>query len=554
MASATRMLKMSAFLLAATALLASGFGVHFQYDDGSEVSARTLQEEHNGTISVTVTDDVGRLIADAVVSLVGAERTNRTDLNGVAVFDHLLADVNGTEYLVSASKTGYNPSGLTAVIVTPGNVSEVTLEIFGGLILGEVRDQVGAIQGAMVTIPTLGYSDLTASDGSYRIYGVPGNANPYAVTATAAGYVNQTKEVVLNTGSVEVVDFTMVSLTGAISGTVKDAGTDEVLYNASVSVRVGSVTVTVSSDTNGEYRIPDLPSGTYTITATLEGFEPASVSDVVVVSGSETMDVDLLLVEGPTRLYGIVLAGSLLLPGVFIEVIGTDLSANTSVQGRYEIANITAGTYNIRASLEGYITTTVVGVVIKKGSSTELNILMQGLPGSLFGLVLDSKSRAVLPGVEITIMNTGTMRTTISNINGEFEFTGLDSGNYTVMFVADGYTPKEIGPVVITQESTARLEQVLLEPLRESFGGFIFGFDLAHSMMIIALFLTIIILALAVMLRVRTFEAPDKAPAVFDQEDLEGTEREAAEERAEPEEPDTREKDLRTKKKMRKRK
>jgi hypothetical protein len=58
-----------------------------------------------------------------------------------------------------------------------------------------------------------------------------------------------------------------------------------------------------------------------------------------------------------------------------------------------------------------------------------------------------------------------------------------------------------------------------MEPTKEGFGGFIFGFDLAHSMMILALFLTIVILALAVILRIRTLEAPDKAPAVYDQEE-----------------------------------
>ncbi|HUS56961.1 MAG TPA: carboxypeptidase-like regulatory domain-containing protein, partial [Thermoplasmata archaeon] len=124
-----------------------------------------------------------------------------------------------------------------------------------------------------------------------------------------------------------------------------------------------------------------------------------------------------------------------------------------------------------------------------------------------------------LSGVLVTIV--GTQRSTLTNINGEFTFTGLTSGNYTVLFVHDGFKPMEIGPVVITQESTEGLDNVLLEPVSEEFGGFIFGFDLAHSMMILALFLTIVILALAVVLRIRTFETPENAPAIFDDEDLE---------------------------------
>jgi hypothetical protein len=51
-------------------------------------------------------------------------------------------------------------------------------------------------------------------------------------------------------------------------------------------------------------------------------------------------------------------------------------------------------------------------------------------------------------------------------------------------------------------------------------------------MMILALFLTIIILALAVMLRIKTFEAPDKAPAVYDQEEMQEEEEAEEKERA----------------------
>jgi hypothetical protein len=55
---------------------------------------------------------------------------------------------------------------------------------------------------------------------------------------------------------------------------------------------------------------------------------------------------------------------------------------------------------------------------------------------------------------------------------------------------------------------------------------------MAHSMMILALFLTIIMLAIAVYLRIRTFQAPESAPAVYDQAE----EEEAEEKKESPEE------------------
>jgi uncharacterized membrane protein len=76
----------------------------------------------------------------------------------------------------------------------------------------------------------------------------------------------------------------------------------------------------------------------------------------------------------------------------------------------------------------------------------------------------------------------------------------------------------EVRNVAVKENGTTNVT-FYMEPLRKGFEGFIFGFDLAHSMMIIALFITIMILAVAVYLRYRTFQTPESAPAVYDQEE-----------------------------------
>lgn len=480
-------------------------------------TAPALQTEDTGAISAFVTDDAGRPIANAVVTVASTNYTNTTDATGCTIIDHLPADVNGTDYLVFATKTGYESSALAEVALYPWDTEEVSLELGGSMLYGHVEDIVGPVPGATVTISTLGYSNTTNEDGVYSILGVPGEAN-YFVTATAAGYANQTKEVSVDIGAFVVLDFLLISLTGAISGTVSDAATHEGLYNASVSVRVGTVTVTATTDVDGAYRIPDLPSGFYTVTAVMQGFEISTRTDIQVLSGVETNGVDFELMEKPTKLYGIVRAGTFLVPGVVITVVGTSLSTNTSIEGYYEINNITVGTYSLTAALEGYNTVTVSGIVIARGSETQVNINMTSVPGpSLSGLVLSGSTNEVLSGVAVVVLSQTTQRSTITNTEGQFVVPGLTVGNYTVRFYLEGYTPLELS-VVSVPEGGLDLGEVTMTPIRESFGGFIFGFDLAHSMMILALFLTIIILALAVMLRVRSFEAPDKAPAVYDQE------------------------------------
>lgn len=476
------------------------------------------QTEDTGAVLVLVTDDVGRPIADADVSVVGMGISDHTNATGYVLLEGLPTDANWTRYNVTAEKPGYRPSEVVEVVVSPWNTTEVALEITGGIIYCVVSDTSGPVAGANVSVLTLGHN-TTDAEGVCTINGVPAGVL-FVVTVSASGYdTPQPQDVTLDAEYFEVLFFDLVAQTGSISGTVRHATTEEPLYLVSVSVTVGTLTMTAYSNSVGEYRIPNVPSGTYNVTASLTGFEPASVPGVVVQNGSETSAVDFLLVEKPTKLYGIVRSGTFLVPSVLITVVGTDLSTNTSIEGYYEITNITAGMYSLTASLEGYTSVTVVGVVVPRGSEVQVNINMTIVPGpAISGLVLSSEDDRPLSGVVVAVTGLATQRNTITNIDGQFVVTGLTQGNYTVRFVLDGYQPVELGPIAVPAEGTA-LDQVVMEPVPESFGGFIFGFDLAHSMMILALFLTIIILALAVMLRIRTFEAPDKAPAVYDQDE-----------------------------------
>jgi len=506
-------------------------------------AARILGESVNASVQAYVTDQAGRPITGATVNIVGTVLTGTTNASGLALFSNLLGnDTSGTSYNLTAEKDGYNPSGVEQVLAFPNITVDVHLVIQGGIILGTVTDGYTPITNATVSIPFLGFSNITIEDGTYRLAGVPASTFPYTVTVTAEGYINQSKEVLVDIGYPSVLNFFMTSRTGTISGMITHATTEEPLMDVNVSVRVGTVTVIVSTNESGTYTIPDLPAGIYTVSATIEGFEPASVTGIVVVSGADTVDVDFALVEKPTRLYGVVRAGTVLLPGVVIVVVGTEYITNSSIYGDWEINNITAGTYTIVASLEGYYTYTADDVEIPRGGEKQLIISMEGLPGSVYGVVFSSETRLTLSGVEVTLYDNVMLRTTITNVNGEFQFTGISAGDYTIRFVLDEFKPREIGPIAMSPEAAVKLDQVMMEPIGETFGGFIFGFDLAHSMMILALLLTIVILAVAVILRIRSFEEPEKAPAVYDQdEDLSEEELEPEEQYEDP--PETEEQD-----------
>lgn len=489
---------------------------------GDELTATVSEATYTGTIEVNVTDNVGRNVTDAIVTLEDNDTSWPADEYGRLTITGLLADSNGTEYNLSAQCEGYEELAYVSIIVTPSNTTWVNLTVRGGLIYGTVTEDWEPVVGANVSLDDFGLNTTSGSDGSYTIDGLKSGA--YSVTATAVNHDPLTRIVTLQIGGFARLDFALASLMGSISGVVLHATSLEAIEDANVSVRIEGpppVTITVTTEVDGSYYVPSLPAGTYSVDVSLEGFNTSTLGGVEVVSGADTTDVDVHLEEKPTTLLGTVRSGTVLLVGANVSVWGTEYYGLSSVEGKYEIGGIPEGTYTVEASLQGYLNATVLGVEIARGSELQLNFNLTGLPGALYGIVVDAATGDRLAGVVVVALP---QREAITNTNGEFQFTGLPADEYIVRFTLDGYQPKEIGPITTTLDETTEIGSIELEPTRESFGGFIFGFDLAHSMMILALFLTIIILAFAVVLRIRTFEAPDKAPAIYDELDEEDAE------------------------------
>ena len=479
--------------------------------------ARGLQIYYPTTVNVTVTDNVGRPVPFALIKAVGNGTSWQTGPDGSKLITDLFAEETGTDYTFWANKTGYLNSTAETRTAYANQTVNATLVLQGGTIIGSVLSSTGPIANATVSISSLGYSvNVSNSDGSYQLAGVPGGT--LTVLADASGYVNESRDVRLAVGDTSLANFILISQNGTITGFVLHERTGVPLNNTNVSMQVGATTLIVPTDSNGSYNITSIPEGTYSLTASREGFFSNTSVGIQVTRGM-TSYVNFSLAEKPTRLYGIVKSGSFLLVGVNISVVGTGFYNISGVDGNFEIGNISAGTYTVLASRTGYYPKTIEDVVVPAGGETQLNVNLTAMPGSLLqGTVIAADTDSPLPGVLITIIgeNKNTL-STYTNINGEFVFPGLTEGNYTIQFEKEGYRPLEIGHLEVREDDTTN-HRFIMNTLRRGVGeGFIFGFDMAHSMMILALFLTIVILAVAIYLRIRTFQAPESAPAVYDE-------------------------------------
>ncbi len=162
-----------------------------------------------------------------------------------------------------------------------------------GTISGTVTDADtnGPIQEALVEVEGTDLSAETDGDGNYTIADVP--EGTYNVTASADEYEAETESDVEVTAGDTTVDFALQPLvtTGTISGTVTDADTSEPVQGASVEVE--GTALSAETDADGNYTIADVPAGTHNVTASADGYEGETESDVEVTEGDVTVDFAL---------------------------------------------------------------------------------------------------------------------------------------------------------------------------------------------------------------------------------------------------------------------
>ena len=474
---------------------------------------------NEGDLQVNVTDNAGRPIADANITVTGNTSHWHTLANGTVIIKNLSM---GLQY-VNASMDGYIPDSNNPVTIADGALRFITLVVQGETLNGFVFSKDNnAISGANVSFFGNPWWTSSSATGAFSIAGIP--TGDYIVSASSAGYSPALKQIQITVGvPVSPVFFKLNYSLGSISGYVSD-GTAP-LNNVTVSIVVNQIKLSISTHSIGYYQIPGIPTGNYTVTATKTGYDDAVNSTVHVTNGSDTT-VDFNLTGLPARLYGtvttIITAGSVLVYGVTVEIVELGVNDTTDAKGSFEILDVPVGKYTVRAFATGYNTTTIPNVDFERGISVRMDINLIPLPGQLTGVVRSADTYFPLSGFRVTI-NGPMQMDTVTNENGQYVFAGLSAGNYTITVVSindtSGYSPFIASGIgVASNELTTYNVQMTL--VKQSLGGFIFGMDLPHSFMVLSFFITIIILTLAAYLRLKRLSSEEKgSPADAEVED-----------------------------------
>lgn len=382
------------------------------------------------------------------------------------------------DYILKATAAGYQEDFMGAEIhhkkVVTVNFSLVQNV---GTLKGKITDSVTTlpISGATVNIirgSIIVNSTTTDSNGNYTFTNL--EPSTYTVTAQATGYNNGKTSAKVQVGQTTTANLALKALPapGTISGNVTDLITTVPIQNAEVDLFQGAnLIAAVYTDSNGNYSIPNLEAGNYTVKCLAVGFQ-SQTQGATVTSGSTTT-VNFALEPNPGTITGIVKDSNTGIPiqGATIDVIRGSLIisfAVTDPNGAYTISDLSPGSYRVYARAAGYQNGST-GANVNAGETTTANFSLVPLPGTIQGTVSDNLVNPI-EGAEVKVFQGDLLiSATLTDVNGDYEIDGLPPGAYNVEASATGFQSKTLGAQVTSNSTT--IVDFVLAPLPGAIAG-----------------------------------------------------------------------------------
>ncbi|MBX8632713.1 MAG: carboxypeptidase regulatory-like domain-containing protein [Thermoplasmata archaeon YP2-bin.285] len=267
-----------------------------------------------------------------------------------------------------------------------------------------------------------------------------------------------------------------------------------------ISNVTGTITYSLKTDSQGT-AMQQVPSGTYNITARFDGYYAnRSYSSVNVDTGNFYANFTMIELQG--NLTGFVSNGFISIPGATVTLENSSIAYTTHTSqplGEYSFSGIPGGRYNVTVSDTGYLSNETT-VRIVAGVQSWLNFTLQPLLGQIIGIVNSTTSAGriiQLADANVTLSGPGVFMHTVTNSHGIYQFMSLKAGTYTVKVGKNGYSPGQA--TVVVQLSRIVYLNFTLVSLSHSYllplSGFIGKLDLNHSLMFVALALSIVIVS-----------------------------------------------------------
>jgi protocatechuate 3,4-dioxygenase beta subunit len=378
---------------------------------------------------------------------------------GVFQFENLAPG----NYIVKAVAVNFTV-GIAGAFVVSGQATNISLTIQPnpGTISGTVVSDLG-VPVSNVTVSLIDVNETpigsgtTDFDGNYTVSNVP--VGSYAVVIRATGYANATGTVSVNPGQVITdLNLQLENIRGSISGSVSDSVTGTPISGATILVRdsVGILVRFTTTDQFGNFVLRNFVPGSYSVTSSAPNYSSEITGVIVQSDVTAGTDVQLTSTVGNiagqiTDVNGILLSGDniqLKLFGVNGELLQA-LIAQTD--GFFQIPELSAGTYFVSASLDGY-SPNLVAVIVNSGAVSSITIPLSQILTILTGRITDSATGAPIMATAVSVPltnNTGMfVAKQYPGTDGNFTFDSIAPGTYLLNVNAEGYGNEIITVIV----------------------------------------------------------------------------------------------------------
>lgn len=240
---------------------------------------------------------------------------------------------------------------------------------------------------------------------------------------------------------------------GSLRGKLIDKASGAPIAKAGLSLE--GTDWTVESDSAGQFILPDLPIGDYTVEVTAEGYLP--VSRPVTIKEKETQvitfELEALSREGSLSGRIVSAVDQSPIPGARIKVRDTESSTTSGEDGNYAFDKLSERNWMVSVQAEGYHPAEQVVAIVTGGEQTA-DFALEPIQreGRLEGRVITGGDRPV-PEARVEINDTDLKSNTDSE--GKYAIDDIPVGEYKIVITAEGFEPNsaktKIGNGVTTE-------------------------------------------------------------------------------------------------------
>ena len=289
---------------------------------------------------------------------------------------------------------------------------------------------------ALVTLSGAANATVNAdASGNYNFSGLANGS--YIVTPSKAGFTFSpaSQPANVNGASVSGINFTGTAQTWSISGTISPSTSG----SGATVVLSGASSATVTADASGNYSFSGLAKGSYTVTPSKAGFSFSPTSASVNVSGANTTGVNFTASATiPTWSVSGVITPSAAGSGATVALTGTATAGTTADgTGNFTFAGLSNGSYTVTPSKAGF-TFSPASLLASVNGANVSGINFTGTPQtwSISGAISPSSAAT---GAAVTLSGAASA-TAIPDASGNYVFSALANGSYTVTPTEGGYT------------------------------------------------------------------------------------------------------------------